>query len=474
MNSTHFSLDSSHLRKLISVQVASQPSQKNNIVAPLKFIYVNKGPRSLQTSPPNLRSPFTSGSTSPNIGPGKYHPNINDHSPSFEFSRCKRFGSGDFFENLFLHKEITEKDKKKIKERIVKNKEEALKSREERIKLVQARATMYEIRGEVTRNTKKHLEQEKKAKISSHLKDKFRKYRYRMRLPVNYIQELAVIKKTWITLISAISFGTCCRLRVTMKKISKKNVRKFLTWFVIISKCIGKFIRLNRNLKYAKSMRVIRINLLKPIKFWLKSQKKYYSRIIAGLIEQSLTKCIFDKLISQWKSKIVTIQRNFRIAIFFKISLYESLINKWNKAELEVFKKASTKRFRRRRAISISNIKQERSIEGCSSIPTDIKLYYMKKYIKTRMKNFTSEYKAYKIQLKRIYEQNMKNKYILGKDNVLEYPEKPKRPKIFKEMTLERYGELIFMALNEQSRWQEILSSQDNLHMKSYKQRIKY
>lgn len=256
MNSTHFSLDSSRLRKLISAQVASQSSQNNKLVAPLKFIQVNKMPRSLQTSPPNQRSPFTSGSTSPNIGPGKYHPVTNDHSPSFEFSRCKRFGSGDFFAHFFLHKEITEKDKKKIKERIGKNKEEAFKSREERTKLVQARATKYEIRGEVTRTTKKHLEQEKKAKISTNLKDKFRRYRYRMRLPVIYKQELAVIKKAWIALFSAIAFGACCRLRITMKKIEKRNVRKFLGWFILISKCIGKFVRLNKKLKYEKSMKV--------------------------------------------------------------------------------------------------------------------------------------------------------------------------------------------------------------------------
>ncbi|OMJ67105.1 hypothetical protein SteCoe_35817 [Stentor coeruleus] len=469
MNSTHFSLDSSCLRKLISAQVSSPPSQKNKIVGPLKFISVNKGIRSLQASPPDQRSPFSSGSTSPNIGPGKYHPNINDHSPSFEFSRCKRFGSGDFFAHLFLHKEKTEKDKKKLKERIGKNKEEAFKSREERTKLVQARATMYEIRGEVTRTAKKNLEQEKKAKISMNLKDKFRRYRYRMRLP-----ELAVIKKSWIALVSVIAFGTICRLRVGMKKITKKNVRHFLEWFILISKCIGKFVRLNKKLKYEKSMRVISINLLKPIKFWLKSRRKHHLRVVTGLIEQSLTKCIFDKLITQWKNKIVTIQRNFRIAIFFKISLYESLINKWNKAELEVFKKTSTKHFRRRRAISISNIKQERSIEGCSSIPTDIKLYYMKEYIKTRVKNFTREYNTYKVQFKKIHKENMKNRYILGKDDILEYPEKPKKPRIFKEMNLERYENLISTALNEQSRWQEILSCQDNLHMKDYKQRIKY
>lgn len=179
-------------------------------------------------------------------------------------------------------------------------------------------------------------------------------------------------------------------------------------------------------------------------------------------------------MISQWKIKIVTIQRNFRIAIFYKISLYESLINKWNKAELEIFKKTTTKHFRRRRAISISNIKQDRSIEGCSSIPTDIKLYYIKNYIKCRVNNFTSKCNAYRIQFKKVHKQNLKNKHILGNDIILEYPEKPQKPKIFEEMNLERYEELINTALNEQSRWQEILSSQDNLHMKSYKQRIKY
>lgn len=208
---------------------------------------------------------------------------------------------------------------------------------------------------------------------------------------------------------------------------------------------------------------------MKYVKLWLKTRRKRHRGIVVKAIEKSLTKCVLDRLITKWKGRMECIQRLFHMAIFFRISLYESLLSKWNKAEFEIFEKSPNKTHRRRRAISLSNIQQDRSIEGCTSIPTEIKIYYLKKYIKTRMKLFISEYRVYKAHFKSIHRQNIKNRFVLENDNILDYPMPPEKPNLYEELTLSKLEELIFCALKDKDDWQGILIAQANRRSKSFK-----
>lgn len=184
MDSTFVTFVQTNSRRPVSAKCTYPQSISENITVPVKFTYMNRRPRSSYATPPSRKVAFAQCTTSPNIGPGKYNPPVINPTPSYEFSRCERFGSGDFFAKLFLFKKLTEKDKEKINERIGKNKEDAIKTKEERIKDVDARAAKRRIRTQVTQKAKKNLEIEKKNKISTQIKEKLQKYEYRMRLPV--------------------------------------------------------------------------------------------------------------------------------------------------------------------------------------------------------------------------------------------------------------------------------------------------
>lgn len=208
---------------------------------------------------------------------------------------------------------------------------------------------------------------------------------------------------------------------------------------------------------------------MKYVKLWLKTRRKRNRGIIVKAIEKGLTKCIIGNLIIKWKGKMECIQKLFSVAIFYRISLYESLLSKWNKAEFEIFEKSPNKTHRRRKAISLTNMQHDRGIEGCTSIPTEIKLYYLKKYIKARMNIFVSEYRVYKAHYKSIHRQNLKNRFVLENDNILDYPRPPEKPNLYEELTLSKLEELIFTALKDKDDWQGIVIAQVNHRSKSFK-----
>ena len=177
-------IESKKKKPLIIVKNSPTKPPATSLSVSIKFTYMNKRPRSTYATPPSTKVTFTPSSTGINLGPGKYRTFSLDSTPSFEFSKCERFGNESNASALFLFRKASDEDKEKILNRIQKNKEQAVISRHERAKSVMVNASREKFRGEVTRMTKKAIYYDRKAKKQSKIEEKFLKYEYRMKIQV--------------------------------------------------------------------------------------------------------------------------------------------------------------------------------------------------------------------------------------------------------------------------------------------------
>lgn len=159
----------------------------DNFTAPVKFNYMNKRPISSYTTTPSRKLLQTPTSTNKNVGPGKYNTINIPTTPSFEFPRSERFESNDFFAKFFLFKKLTDKDKKRIKERIDKNKKIATMTVVQRATTFKEKAVKKNYRLEITQSAKKKIFEERQLVRAKKLEEKFRKHEYRMKLDVKFI-----------------------------------------------------------------------------------------------------------------------------------------------------------------------------------------------------------------------------------------------------------------------------------------------
>lgn len=177
-----------------------------------------------------------------------------------------------------------------------------------------------------------------------------------------------------------------------------------------------------------------------------------------------------SKLIKNWLQVTLNIKRLFKTCVFFRLTLYESLINKWNRGEYEILQGISPKTRKKRKNIMIESLQDQIKGEGSLRIPNDIKLYYIKRYIQTRMNKYINDYRVYKAHFKSIHRQNKKNRFILGNKNILDYPYPPEKPNLFEEFSTEKMEELIKVAMKDIDNWPAI--SQGNYSTQPLKKKV--
>lgn len=178
-------------------------------------------------------------------------------------------------------------------------------------------------------------------------------------------------------------------------------------------------------------------------------------------------------LVDTWIKRIIKVQRLLKFALFYKASLYESLVIKWNHTEYDMYQTPSDKRVRRnRRTISLKHNKEQERNEGCTSIPVDVKLHYIRKYIQIRMQIYIREYRSFSIKFNSIHQENLKNRWVIQNDIIVEYPLPPNKPMIYSEFTPERMEDLIRQALHDRNIWTSILSDEKNISSRVYRKRL--
>jgi hypothetical protein len=180
------------------------------------------------------------------------------------------------------------------------------------------------------------------------------------------------------------------------------------------------------------------------------------------IIEKKLSESMLVSLISNWLDKILKIQRIVKHVLFFKFSMYKSLILKWNNAEVKMFQQTVDKDpRRRRRTVSIKIMKDKELENGHTTIPRQIKLYYIRRVISERLNVYLNEYRDYKAQFKAVHQHNLRNRWNGSEDSVLEYPLRPTNSFIYDHFTEDKFEELIKKALKDRTDWSSILAIEE-------------
>lgn len=146
-----------------------------------------------------------------------------------------------------------------------------------------------------------------------------------------------------------------------------------------------------------------------------------------------------------------------RSALFYKVSLFQSLIHRWNTCEYEIRGGSPQNTVRYRKALSIHSISDDKGLEGCLNIPNEIKIEYMKRYIKERILDYLKEYKIFRTHFKSVHRQNIKNRWLLENDIIVEYPIAPDKVNMYNELTLDKVKIIVEKALSEKSTWRNII-----------------
>jgi hypothetical protein len=175
-----------HRRRPFSASVGNSSIVKPKLSSPVKLAYRDKRPVSSYLTRPSNKVTCAAPNTDVSLGPGKYNVSSQSVSMSCSFSHSERFDNTDFFAKLFIFKKITDSDKEQIAKRIEKNKEEAIKTKEKKREETQSKIQKINYRANVIKLTKRMLSQEKQMMRAENLKEKYRKYEYRMKIDVRF------------------------------------------------------------------------------------------------------------------------------------------------------------------------------------------------------------------------------------------------------------------------------------------------
>lgn len=263
----------------------------------------------------------------------------------------------------------------------------------------------------------------------------------------------------------------------SLKELKTRACRKFRI-FRFCVRIVGKFLRIRVKVKYYKGMRVnfrqiIRIYLTSYVKLWMAQRKKRLRNIFAKTVENGAGSIMIMNLIRAWKHKFEFVRRMLNGAIFYKVSLYRSLIQRWNRAEYEMNNESPSKPARRhRRALTIHGLKDNQDIEGILLIPIEVKLHYLRKFIREKMIGYIKKYRKFKLDFKNVHRQNKKNRWILENNIMLDYPNPPAKVNVYEEFTIGKIKSIISYSINDQKNWAAIVQSEQNKTIKQYKRRI--
>jgi hypothetical protein len=220
-------------------------------------------------------------------------------------------------------------------------------------------------------------------------------------------------------------------------------------------------LRIHLRLKYFRGMRVssnqiIRIYISKYVKLWIRQRRKRHRNRLVYQIEHSMTQVMLINLMKKWSHKMHTIKSLMQKAWLYKISLYESILTKWNNAEYQEMKEG---RSRRRRRTTFKTMKD--FTEGVASIPNDVKLHYIQRQIRIRLRQYISEYRVYKAAFRKTHKQNRTNRYLLQNDIIVEYPVQPAKPDLLEFFSEEKIYEMICDAVRDKHEWKYIMNDEN-------------
>ena len=237
-----------------------------------------------------------------------------------------------------------------------------------------------------------------------------------------------------------------------------------------MSICIGKFIKRvkRRRMLIATCVRYIqrlKIHIKPLIKKWKKRKQQEFADKICETLELIYVRNHLFKLQVKWCSSINTIQNFVRNCVRKIRTRDPVMIMQWNLVETKLHReKVNNKKNMRLSRRATNNL----TLQSFTTIPDEIKLFYMKSFIRSNVKDFTIELQNYKSEI-RSYELKYARKYNKYQvflvsteegDVCLDFPDPPVSPFKMILFTTKVIKHLIECAMKNRISWDLILENE--------------
>lgn len=214
----------------------------------VRFMYMNIRNKSYVVAPCNKIVSHSS-STSESVGPGKY--NISSHSrgPSHEFSKVPRFEKNTAYDYLTR---VSSFSRIKLTEKIEYNKDLSRLTPKQQVQRRKKNSQLNKIKAEIIKIAHTNIVKQKKEVHENKIKEKYKRIEYKQKLG-----EIKEIKKTWITLKSALGMIFVLKIFTKNKKNLRIRIFSMLKKFQQIARCIGKMRLILKGFRKNRAIKVI-------------------------------------------------------------------------------------------------------------------------------------------------------------------------------------------------------------------------
>ena len=286
-----------------------------------------------QSTPEPFHAPFFQSYES-NIGPGSYKPQ------SFCIAGGKLLQAPRFVMSPIEKAEQFVNFKSKLNQElpiITKNKDLQEFSMEKKLERLEKNKKIKEFEIEVHKNAKKSLEESNhKAKLDNYLK-KINGIEWKLRK-----HERKFMKPRWTVLMLDLSIATAIKYKILQRKHFKKQAFKCFSLTVMVSRFIGKLKRKIYNIRLRKLRTIIKRNTNK-MRLWLRNRKKTYFSCILQILDNFSMSTMMTKIMSNFMSKILRVQRALRSMICIKYYRFKSIHRLFIKNSSKILRRSNTK-----------------------------------------------------------------------------------------------------------------------------------
>lgn len=189
----------------------------------------------------------------------------------------------------------------------------------------------------------------------------------------------------------------------------------------------------------------------------IQSLKNKHKEGVVDVIETSLTRRMMFRLHACWHHKVLIIQRGIRKLLSGRKLLKLCWRIEWNQME---------KRTQSQKKIVMRSKRRLEEVIGATSIPDEVKDYYMRQFILKRVRQYIQDLSNYQTECTRLKYIFQRRKTELefhawGKKIELRLVLPPPPEKNYR-MNLEDYREMIKDAISYRNKWDNLIESRPN------------
>jgi hypothetical protein len=274
-------------------------------------------------------------------------------------------------------------------------------------------------------------------------------------------QEIHLITMSWGALACTLATADFMKRRLAIKQALRLRADKHMGRLLFACIALGKFLRVLHRRRIHKSLVVrCRQRLSSVVKFtrrWLRRRRQRFMELVAERAERYCSQKMITLLMIRWrlqvKSKqIRSLQKFIRFRMFQRQLKLSIMVNTWNALEkVSVRSKLPRK------------IDKSRLSEGRSTVPDQIKVFYIRAKIRLNTLRHFEQSKALAQQILHLQAEFKRKRHALEADRLLKRDTRkvelvlPQAPVLYYSLKDEEIQELIELAQGQRIAWDLIL-----------------